>query len=843
MLEATRAATGDHLMACVIGANYDLYRYGYDDLTPYPYKAHAEGEDITLKYEQSPAYDYEVDKRSVNVYAEDMEAVLATLDDTLALKQGSYNVLEVPATGASAGKLLARNDGSTDNLLPALDKFGIEIGDLILCQPTAGSRVYKRRVVDVIGKTIPSLISAGLSTTAAGDAGAYNVDVSDASEAPATADTVTAKSTGYTGSEDTVYYLSVTSVTSETSGGFGVKKATVKVHDSASIDGPQTVEVTIGSTEWTTVGTHGFAFVIGVEDTAGALEPGDMFTFSAKAERESNTEFDKIVLDAAPVNMAAWSDSSAPMYQVRVVKEFSGTLDSSTWAFAKNADGTDATPLAIKIDTDLALSIEGRTNPAKFNTAAGTLYVSFRVLVIPGADEDIFTIDEEKDIVENFGVISVDNDLAYGAYTALKASGGRTVYAIRTRGTGVEDYRDAVKKTETDRRTYTFAPLTENYACMKEVVDFNEALSQPEVKMWRRTVVGVDTPAAYEIASYAYKAKENGASTGILVPLTGTFTPQVGGDVLLQIDGGDYGLIFDANHIAVDGGEMKLNRNDIVRFEAIGADYLVKEVLPGGQDIILQSGPETSVSSPMPISLWKSSSPANVVEYIGNRANSFSNRRVLLAWCDGGLTNEQHIVEDEDITVSIPVDNKYLAAYIAGLSSAVLPQQSITHTEVDAIDRAPKMYTKYTQKELDEIASYGVLIITQDTKDAPCYIRHQLTTDIMNGSLYYEDSCTRNLDNISYAMCDILEPYIGKANVTPTALQAIKIATINRLIEFTQDSSDDMIGPSLVSWDNLEVYQDKTAKDRVVIRVNLYLPLPLNNIRLYEMAYAADVTI
>lgn len=73
MLEATRAATGDHLMACVIGANYDLYRYGYDDLTPYPYKAHAEGEDITLKYEQSPAYDYEVDKRSVNVYAEDME--------------------------------------------------------------------------------------------------------------------------------------------------------------------------------------------------------------------------------------------------------------------------------------------------------------------------------------------------------------------------------------------------------------------------------------------------------------------------------------------------------------------------------------------------------------------------------------------------------------------------------------------------------------------------------------------------------------------------------------------------------------------------------------------------
>lgn len=840
MLEATRAATGDHLMACVIGANYDLYRYGYEDLPAYPYKSHASGEDITLKYEQSAAYDYEVDKKSVSVYAKDMEAELATLDNTLALKQDSYNILEVPATGDHAGKLLARNDGSTADLLSDLDGFGVEIGDLVLCVPTAGSRTYKRRVIDVIGKTIASLISAGLSTTSTGEANtAYTTEVTDADVITDTPGKVTAKSDGYTGSEDTVYYITVLSVSEEG----GTTTAKVKVHDSAGIDMSVTKTIDLGANTFTSVGAHGFEFAIGTAGAGGVLEVGDMFTFSAKAARESTTEFDKIVLDAAPVNLASWQGSTQPLYKVTIAKEFSGTLDDSTWSFATTQVAgvtVDAEPLAIRLSTQLALSIEGRNEPAKFISNTGNIYVSFRVMVIPGADEDIITIDEEKDITENFGVIAVDNDIAYGVYTAFKASGGRTVYAIRTRGISPEAFYAAVKKTETDRRTYTFAPMTDSYACLKEVVDFNDTLSQPDVKMWRRTVCGVSTPDAYEIAAYAYKADEDGESTGTLVPLTGTFVPQIGGEVLLQIADD---LVFDANHIAVEGGEMKLRSGDIVRYEAIGADYLVKEVFPGGKDILLQSGPETVVSTPMPISLWKSNSPANVVEYIGNRANSFSNRRVLLTWCDGGLVNESNWIDDEDVTVSVPVDNKYLASYIAGLSSAVLPQQSITHTEVTAIDRAPKMYTNYTQKELDEIASYGVLIVTQDTKDTPCYIRHQLTTDITNGSLYYEDSCTRNLDNISYAMCDILEPYIGKANVTPAALQAIKVAVVNRLIEFTQDGTDDMIGPSLVSWDNLEVYQDRPAKDRIVIRVNLYLPLPLNNIRMYEMAYAADVTI
>jgi hypothetical protein len=111
------------------------------------------------------------------------------------------------------------------------------------------------------------------------------------------------------------------------------------------------------------------------------------------------------------------------------------------------------------------------------------------------------------------------------------------------------------------------------------------------------------------------------------------------------------------------------------------------------------------------------------------------------------------------------------------------------------------------------------------------------------GNLYYEESCTRNLDNISYALADIVNKYIGKANVTTSALRSIKVDITSALTEFTQDAKDDMVGPSLVDWDGLEIYQDPKFKDRVIINVNLYLPLPLNNIKLFAMAYVAEVSI
>lgn len=841
MLEATRAATGDHLMACVIGANYDLYRYGYEDIPAYKFGGNDGPQSIKLQYETTKAYDYVLDEQSVAVYAENMEAELATLSESLVLTGKNYNILR-----SKDGKLLATTNHElySADLDPALDGFGIEIGDLINSTPILGTdgtgRSYVRRVVDVIGKEIKSNAIAGtVYNTDDAEKTAdsmYAVEVLKATEAQtASLDKVImyCPEGAYTGSKDTTYFVTALSNADATT----VK---VRIYDAAGVDQAKQYTITLGA-DAVDIGTKGLKLAIGTASEGMSIMQGDTFSFIVRATTESTEAFDAIVLDAAPVNVASWiADSNwktTPLDRVIVSKEYSGDLYRGiSW----DLEGDSLT-----LYGNLGLSIEGRDGIAPFVGNVGNIYVSFRVQIVPGEDEDVMEFDELDDITEKLGTIATENDLAYGVYCAFKASGGRTVYGIRVRGELAEHYLAAVKKTETDKRTYTFAPLTGSYTAMKAVVDFNDELSQPDVKMWRRTVCNVGEPGEYIIANYAVSTNIDEAgndAVDTLEPITATFVPMSDGtgNCLMQVN---EDLVFDFFNIPVaGGGSVKLRNGDIIMYEAIGAKYKVKEVL-SEKEVILQSGPETAVSVLSAISIWKADTAANAVEYIGARANAFSNRRVLLAWCDGATTTEYVVTDKAETAVAVPVDSKYIAAYIAGLSSAVLPQQSITHTEVDIVDRAPKMYTKYSQKELDEIASYGVLIVTQDTKDTPCYIRHQLTTDIMKGSLYYEDSVTRNLDNISYAMCDILEPYIGKANVTPSALQAIKVAATNRLIAFTQDSTDDMIGPSLVEWDNLEVYQDPVAKDRVIIRVNLYLPLPLNNIKLYEMAYAATVTI
>ena len=142
---------------------------------------------------------------------------------------------------------------------------------------------------------------------------------------------------------------------------------------------------------------------------------------------------------------------------------------------------------------------------------------------------------------------------------------------------------------------------------------------------------------------------------------------------------------------------------------------------------------------------------------------------------------------------------------------------------------------------MDEIAAGGILIVTQDNKDGVPYIRHQLTTDATHGSLYSEMSVTRNLDNISYAVADVIKGYCGKANVTTTSLPHLKAAILDVLNGFTQDSVNDLIGPSLVRFYDLSIKQDPKQLDTVIIRVTYELPLPMNNIKVYQVVYAAKV--
>lgn len=771
-LDATVAATGDHLAACIVGANYDLYRYGYEDLEPHAFKS--SGDTIQYKYDINPALDYKVDTASVTVFAEGLQAKLGEL--TTGLSVDSANPFVLRSTADLTNKATFNNTG----YLP-------KVGDFAEVTYTGGT-TKNLVITDLLGKEIPA--SAEVSTTS-------ELQLTVANEA------------AYSGTKATTIIVTVQAVDST--------HITALVMDSMGLMAARTITFTSGSSISLGLGLE-------VTPTWGIVDVDDVVSIECNPKTASTTEFTGLVFNNLPVPYG----SNASISKVTFLKEYTGVIDP---AVATSGASANAIPVVIRetgieYPRNLGMYLDFDTAGltfCEFINDTGYLYVEYRVQVIPMADEDIFDIYSESDIETNFGTIAIENELAYGCYMALKGSQGRHIYAIRVRSTDADGFLEGVRKTESNSSTYNFGVITDDVEVMEAVADFGNEMSAPDVKKWRVTRVGVDFPGEYDLTSAANDA----------TPLRATLT------INQTIDGHTGTLLTTTSDIdflalGVNGRETALHYGDKVRVNSTGAVYVIKRIL-GAQALLLETGPTTSTGE-VSITLIKADTAANEAEYVTNLAKNFADRRVTVIWTDQAKNNN-----DKGALVVIP--NKFLACEVAGLASAVLPQKSLTHTEVTGITQASRMYTKYTQKQLDNIAKEGVMVITQDAKATACYVRHQLTTDVNHGSLYYEDSCTRNLDNISYHIVDEIHNFIGHANVVVPALRKLEAKLVTLLANFTQDTVDDMVGPSLVDYSDLTIIQDPVFRDRIIVKVKLYLPLPLNNIKVYEMAYTAQVTL
>lgn len=795
-LEAAMAATGDHLAACVVGANYDLYRYGYEDLPAHTFDA--AGETIAYGYETEPALDYKVDLESVAVFAEGLQAVVIT-DTTAKPDAKDPYVLRIPA--------------GLDTLT-----YTPQVGDVINATYTYGSAVPAGTPTEVKNLVITDLVGAEVPASAT---------VTDGTVLTATV----ADATTYAGAKATTILISCASAEADA--------VTITVSDSAGL-------ITAYTTSLSGTGTTGVDIeVLGMTVKVKWAESttSDQVYISCVPATVSATEFDGIKFDKLPVPYAAWvvaktDDTAIATSSCAICKSFTGNIASNAGAVtAGGAAAWTATETGVEVASGLSLAVtmkSGAQELKPFTTEVGSLYVEYRVQIIPSADEDVFEISSKEDIESIFGTIAMENELAYGCYLALNGAKGaadqvettdvqgRSIYAIRVRSTDASGYAEAVKKTESNTNVYNFCPVTDDKAAIDAVVDFNAEMSAPDVKKWRVTRVGVDFPGEYDLTSFDADA----------TPLQATFMPG-------YVYNGYTGVLLsttsniDFTAINVNGVETSLHAGDKVR--AVSGTYVIRRVL-SATTLLLESGPTGGAATPIAITLVKSDTAENKKEYVTNMAKSLNTRRAVVVYSDNARAT------DVDGQVRV-IPNKFIACEVAGLASATLPQKSLTHTQVTGVTAAPRMYTQYTQQQLNAIAAEGVMLITQDAKGTPCYIRHQLTTETTYGPLYYEDSCTRNLDNISYKVVDTCSGFIGHANVTVPALRKLHAKLTAMLTEFTQDTTDELVGPSLVNFTDLQVFQDPVFKDRVIVKVKLYLPMPLNNIKVYEMAYPATVTL
>jgi hypothetical protein len=81
-----------------------------------------------------------------------------------------------------------------------------------------------------------------------------------------------------------------------------------------------------------------------------------------------------------------------------------------------------------------------------------------------------------------------------------------------------------------------------------------------------------------------------------------------------------------------------------------------------------------------------------------------------------------------------------------------------------------------------------------------------------------------------------MKQFIGRGNVTPTMIDIIRgeILAVTALLKNTITSN--RLGPQIINATIKELAPDPTLRDRVVAKIELELPFPLNNIELHLIA-------
>lgn len=559
------------------------------------------------------------------------------------------------------------------------------------------------------------------------------------------------------------------------------------------------------------------------------LRKGDVYFLDAVATAKTGAA-SVIVLNGQAADITGWSDVDLldNKFDIDVRVPYTGVLEpkrNSAPDLAWEAGDVSVGGILVK---DTLATFEGNRDdghqwlPAK-TSAYARLFAHWRGLVPAISTSKIGLYSAEADIITALGAFDVDNPACYGSIIAFRGAQQKAVFAASLPTNDLAGYQTVLRKAERNEGCYAVAPMTYDRGVHLAFQEHVNKVSAADWKLWRRVYVSTKNPGAFAVMDTDAEGDTFSA----------TVTANASGNVRV--------VCADANFLTrgiLPKDKFRINFSVDEWDEATWDEFEILSVLEE-DELILKTGPGAPINPAIRFEIWRPDNGLSQAQYIGARSNSFLDRRVINIWCDSPVqVNADGEIQFQELY--------YLAAEIAGLRSAVLPQQGLTYTELDfSVTGAPLMFTKYTQEELNVAAANGTWIVTQDVDDGPVIIRHQLTTDSVHGPLFWEDSVGANLDNIAYSVKDIFQPYIGKRNANPETLEEIETKMRDLLDGFKNNPGGfSLIGPALIAWSSLTVEIDPVFRDRINIQATLELPLPINTITVTLRAtQISDATI
>jgi hypothetical protein len=545
---------------------------------------------------------------------------------------------------------------------------------------------------------------------------------------------------------------------------------------------------------------------------------GDTYTVNAWGAKETG-EMNIVQLSGQAADISGWTSTQKTnvRFNTDIRIAYNGEVpayDSAVQAQYSVTDTGIAVEPQVKVQVnefadvnDSWLELGGAelryTDGANNLYFGGRLFAHYRAFVPAPAGNEIKLYSVVPD---EAGAVDLDNPFAYGLSRALSGSQGRPVYAATVESDDVAGYTAVLRQAENIEGIYAISPVTEDRSVQLAVRDHVNAMSTETKKLWRRAYVSTESPGVYMVAS------------------VGTDSNTLKAKILDHPDG-VLRVVSDNSSFISSGVQpnytVRINISTANDGTQTYDEYPIRSVLDEGE-LLLISGPDTEVGVSTRIEIWANDTARTQAEYVGAISKSFGSRRVANIWAE-----RPTVIRLDGTRATCPV--KYAAAECAGLRTALFPQEGLTRTQILSFASIPSMYTRYTDAELDIAAREGTFIITQEKPGGAIFVRHQLTTDSINGLLYYEDSVGTNLDFISYRVKAILASYVGKRNANPQTVQEIRTKLRGLLRSFlSSPAGQELVGPALIDFRNLFVEIDPNSVDRIVVNVTLVLPAPLN---------------
>jgi len=437
------------------------------------------------------------------------------------------------------------------------------------------------------------------------------------------------------------------------------------------------------------------------------------------------------------------------------------------------------------------MAVPGRTGDANFDFTQGspTFELGFRWFVPYGVNAPILEIRSGSDIQTHLFGSDLDTELGFAASCALTGSQGVSVLVLPLTTNDANGYTQALLKLENTDKAYAMVPAGEvDVASMFS--SHVSAMSAPDIMRFRRAYVGADVPVGRTIA------------TGVEVAAVADWVPAS-----------------DDNRLVTFAGV------DLVALGVVAGDFFgtdeIQTVLSATQ-VLFKNTTDLEVTDTE--DLMAGDTPQAVVSWLKQKAQSLRNRRVTLVWADNGTAFLQ------GSTRTVP--NRFIAAEIAGIRSALPPQQGLTRTEVRTVTDVPGSFSRFSRQQLDEIAAAGVLIVAQDMASGAVFIRHQLTTGTQDGPLGWEDSVGVNVDSVKFMIKAAMGGFIGKRNATDMVVAEIRNILSGQLEDLTEYDAGALFGPQLVEFSDLVVRIHPILRDTIEVSVRIVVPLPLNRLEI-----------